>query len=215
MADVRSAPAPAAAAGLIQPGDVLDSHAPTSAAGIVEPGVSHRSSLGPLMRPIEAISAALLVALIGLVLVAVFWRYVLGSPITAADEIASFIFLWLVMLGSVIAIDRNEHLRLALLLNKVGPRTRRLLEAIGLVVMATFLGALLPSAVEHTMEEQAVISPALEISMAWRVAGIPLGMVLMLAALAVKLWRETSRRDLLLSVAIVAAATAALWLMTP
>jgi tripartite ATP-independent transporter DctM subunit len=115
----------------------------------------------------------------------------------------------------VIAIDRNEHLRLALLLNKVGPRTRRLLEAIGLVVMATFLGALLPSAIEHTIEEQAVISPALEISMAWRVAGIPLGMVLMLAALAVKLWRETSRRDLLLSVAIVAAATAALWLMTP
>src|SRR3712207_748897 len=131
MNDVRSAPAPAAGTGLIEPGDVLDSHAPTSAAGIVEPGVPHRSSLGPLMRPIEAISAALLVALIGLVLVAVFWRYVLGSPITSADEIASFIFLWLVMLGSVIAIDRNEHLRLALLLNKVGPRTRGLLEAIG------------------------------------------------------------------------------------
>ena len=76
MADVRSAPAPAAGTGLIEPGDVFDSHAPTSAAGIMEPGVSHRSSLGPLMRPIEAISAVLLVALIGLVLVSVFWRYV-------------------------------------------------------------------------------------------------------------------------------------------
>ena len=118
MADVRSAPAPASPAGLIEPDEVFDSHAPTSAAGIVEPGVSHRSSLGPLMRPIEAIAAVLLVVLTGLVLVAVFWRYVLGSPITSADEIASFIFLWLVMLGSVIAIDRNEHLRLALLLNK-------------------------------------------------------------------------------------------------
>src|SRR5918993_4966825 len=216
MAEAASPLAPATAAtGLIDPGDVLDSHAPTSAAGIVEPGVSHRSSLGSLMRPIEAISAALLVALIGLVLVAVFWRYVLGSPITSADEIASFIFLWLVMLGSVIAIDRNDHLRLALLLNKVGPRTRGLLEAIGMVIMATFLGALLPSAIEHTMEEQFVTSPALEISMAWRVAGIPLGIVLMLVALVSKLWRETSRRDLLVAVAIVAAAAAALWLMTP
>src|ERR687894_941086 len=165
MADVRSPPAPASATGLVDPGDVLDSHAPTAAAGVIEPGVSHRSSLGPLIRPLEAVSAALLVALVGLVLVAVFWRYVLGAPITASDEVASFIFLWLVMLGSVIAIDRNEHLRLALLLNKVGLRTRRLLEAIGLVVMATFLGALLPSAIEHTTEEQAVISPALEISM--------------------------------------------------
>ena len=77
----------------------LDSHAPTSAAGVDEPGVSHRSHLGFLMRPIEAISAVLLVGLIGLVLASVFWRYVLGSPITASDEIASFIFLWIVMFG--------------------------------------------------------------------------------------------------------------------
>ena len=151
MADVHSAPAPAAGTSLIEPGEVFDSHAPTAAAGVIEPGVSHRSSLGPIMHPIEAISAVLLIALIGLVLVAVFWRYLLGSPITASDEIASFIFLWLVMLGSVIAIDRNEHLRLALLLNKVGPRTRSLLEAVGMVIMATFLGALLPSAIEHTI----------------------------------------------------------------
>ena len=43
-------------------------------------------SLGFLMRPIEAISAVLLVGLIGLVLASVFWRYVLGSPITAVGR---------------------------------------------------------------------------------------------------------------------------------
>ena len=59
--------------------DVLDSHAPISAAGVMEPGVPHWSALGFLMRPIEAISAVLLVVLIGLVLVSVFWRYVLGE----------------------------------------------------------------------------------------------------------------------------------------
>ena len=55
--------------------DVLASHAPIAASGIVEPGVDHRpSGLRALMRPIEAGSAALLVALIGLV------RKVLRSP---------------------------------------------------------------------------------------------------------------------------------------
>jgi len=182
----------------------------------MEPDVSHApSGLRVLMRPIEAISAVLLVGLIGLVLVSVFWRYALGSPITAADEIASFIFLWIVMLGAVIAIDRNEHLRLALVLNAVRPRTRRLLEAVGLAIMATFLGALLPSAIEHTYFEMDVTSPALDISMAWRVAGIPLGIVLMLAVLAAKLWREAGRTDLLAAVAVVAAAVAVLWLLTP
>jgi tripartite ATP-independent transporter DctM subunit len=196
--------------------EVAATHAPSIATDVMDPGVPHRPSvLGALLRPIEAISAALLVGLIGLVLASVFFRYALGSPITAADEIASFMFLWIVMFGAVIAIDRNEHLRLALLLNSVPPRTRRLLEAVGLVIMATFLGALLPSAIEHTFFEMDVVSPALDISMAWRVAGIPLGMILMLVVLAGKLWRESSRADLLIAVAIVAAVVAALWLLTP
>lgn len=196
--------------------DVAESHAPTSTSGVAEPGVDHRpSGLRALMRPIEAVSAALLVGLIGLVLTSVFWRYALGSPIAAADEIASFMFLWIVMFGAVIAIDRNEHLRLALLLNAVRPRARRLLEAVGLVVMAAFLGALLPSAIEHTHAEMDITSPALEISTAWRVAGIPLGMVLMLVVLAAKLWREMRRGDVLIAVAVVACAVAALWMMTP
>ena len=57
------------------------------------------------------------------------------------------------MFGAVIAIDRNEHLRLALLVNAARPRTRRILEAVGLLIMATFLAALLPSAIEHTYFE--------------------------------------------------------------
>ncbi len=184
--------------------------------GVIAPALARRTSgLTMLMRTIEAIAAILIVGLIGLVLVSVFCRYVLSAPITSSDEIASFLFLWIVMLGSVIAIDRNEHLRLALVLNTVGPRARGTLEAVGLVIMATFLAALLPSAIEHTYFEKDITSPGLDISMAWRVSGIPLGIVLMLIVLGAKIWREASRRDLLLSLAAVGATVAALWLMTP
>ncbi|MBA4269805.1 MAG: hypothetical protein C0447_10355 [Methylobacterium sp.] len=168
-----------------------------------------------LMAPLEAFVALLLVGLIGLVLVAVFWRYVLSSPITAADEIASFLFLWIVMLGAVIAIDRGEHLRLALVVNAVGPRARALLETTGLVVIGAFLAALLPSAIEHWMDEFPVTSPALNISTAWRVAGIPIGIALMLFVLAVKLWTEAPRRDLLTALVLVAATIGLLWLASP
>ena len=159
------------------------------------------------MRPIEAIAAALLVGLIGLVLTSVFWRYVLGSPITAADEIASFMFLWIVMFGAVIAIDRNEHLRLALLVNAAEPRTRRILEAVGLI-MATFLAAPCPrrstpisrwtSSRRRSRSRPPGASPASR-------SASPR----MLIALAAKLRRETSVRDVLVGAAIVAAAVAA------
>lgn len=168
-----------------------------------------------LLAPLEVIAATLIVALIGLVLVAVVSRYVLSSPITSADEIASFLFLWIVMFGGVIAIDRNEHLRLALVLNALSPQRRSLVETTGYVVVAAFLAGLLPSALTHLYDEIPVISPGLEISTAWRVAGIPLGIGLMLLVLAVKLWHEAPRRDLLAAVAIVATGLAVMWMMGP
>lgn len=120
------------------------------------PGPSQR--LRFLLAPLEVIAATLIVALIGLVLVAVVSRYVLSSPITSADEIASFLFLWIVMFGGVIAIDRNEHLRLALVLNALAPQTRSLVETTGYIIVAAFLGSLLPSALEHLYDEIPVSS---------------------------------------------------------
>ena len=173
------------------------------------------SGLGILLRPLEALAATLLVVLIGLVLTGVFWRYVLGTPIAAGDEMASLVFLWLVMLGAVIAVERNEHLRLALLLNRVGPRARGRLEATGLAIVAAFLIGLMPSALDHWWFEKDITAPALDISVGWRMAAIPFGLAIMLLVVCAKLWRDARREDLLLAVAIVAAAGVSLWLAQP
>ena len=39
-------------------------------------------------------------------------RYVFNKPLTWSDELASILFLWLAMLGAVIALRRGEHMRL-------------------------------------------------------------------------------------------------------
>jgi len=168
-----------------------------------------------VIRVIEAVSALLLVALIGLLLTSVFYRYVLGTPIIFSDELSSLLFLWVVMLGSVIAIDRGEHLRLAVVLNAVKPRTREFMDALGMVAVGAFLVALLPPALEHVAFEADVASIGLGISMAYRVAGIPLGIVLMLLVLGVKFFTQTSWRDIVLSILTVAGIALAMWLLTP
>ena len=57
------------------------------------------------------IPAAVLVAVEILVLLAgVISRYVFNSPLTWSDELASILFLWLAMLGAVIALRRVERL---------------------------------------------------------------------------------------------------------
>ncbi len=63
----------------------------------------------------EIPAAALVGVEILVLLIGVVSRYVFNSPLTWSDELASTLFLWLAMLGSVIALRRAEHMRLAFL----------------------------------------------------------------------------------------------------
>ena len=74
-----------------------------------------------LMKPLEVLSALLLCVIVVLLLGGVVARYVFALPVVWIDEIVSLSFLWLAMLGSVIAMHRNEHLRLTLVVEKLPP----------------------------------------------------------------------------------------------
>ncbi|MDP0929442.1 TRAP transporter large permease subunit [Paracoccus onubensis] len=169
----------------------------------------------PFMRPVEFIAAMLMLSVIALLLTGVISRYVVNLPIIWIEEAASIAFIWLAMLGSAIAIDRNEHLRLTLFLQFLSPRIRAVTEATALVAAAAFLIALIPVAFEYTYEESFITSAALHIPNSWRVAAIPTGFVLMLALLALHAIRECRIADLLIGVLIVAAATGILWAASP
>src|SRR5918993_381720 len=133
-----------------------------------------------LLIPFEIISSGLLVTIIVLLLGGVISRYVFSLSVVWIDEVASLCFLWLAMLGSAIALDRNEHLRLTLFLHMLPERAQRFVEAFAPLVIAAFLLSLVPPAFDYAMEEWFITTPALEIPNAFRAAAIPFGMVAML-----------------------------------
>ena len=57
----------------------------------------------------EIPAAALVVAEIAILFAGVVSRYVFNKPLTWSDELASVLFLWLAMLGAVIALRRGER----------------------------------------------------------------------------------------------------------
>lgn len=167
------------------------------------------------MLPIEIISAGLLIAIIALLLGGVVSRYGLSAPIFWIDEVVSIAFLWLAMLGSAIAIDRNEHLRLTVFLSVVPQRWRGLMNTLALVLVAVVLVALLWPAIEHVQQEAAVRSVSLGISLGYRASALPAGIALMLATLLAHMLRTSSIRDILVSVFFVCAVGGLLWLVSP
>jgi tripartite ATP-independent transporter DctM subunit len=168
-----------------------------------------------LLRPFEMISSVLLVAIVALLLAGVTSRYVFSLSVVWIDEVASLCFLWLAMLGSAIALDRNEHLRLTLFLYMLPQRVQRFVGAFGSLVIATFLLSLVVPAFDYAMEEWFITTPALEIPNSFRAAAIPFGMVAMLAIVLAHAVRTSTWSDLLVSALVIAAIAALLWYFSP
>ncbi len=172
--------------------------------------------LDRFLAHITEIPAAILVVVEIVVLLAgVISRYVFDRPLTWSDELASILFLWLAMLGAVIALRRSEHMRLAFLVSRAPAHWRAWLEPLAAVAVLAFVIAIIPSAFDYMTSQQFITTPALEIPDSYRVAAIAVGVTLMLPIVGAQLFVHAQRSHLLTAIAVVAAVAGALWLAAP
>ncbi|MES2484274.1 MAG: TRAP transporter large permease subunit [Pseudomonadota bacterium] len=186
-----------------------------SGQGIALPSFESSTGSPAWIKPIEVLGAALMVVIVVLLFAGVVSRYVFGSPIIWADEVASIAFIWLAMVGATLAVHRNEHLRLSLVVDRLPPRARELTHAFALVAMAAMLVTLMGPSVAYVREEWVITSPALGIPNAFRVAAIAFGVAAMLVLLLVYATRTVRRSSLLVALVFVAAVVGACWLASP
>src|SRR3954452_18339064 len=90
-------------------------------------------------RVVEIPAALLVVAEIIVLLAGILARYVFHAPIVWSDELAGMLFLWLAMLGSVIAFQRGEHMRMTAIVGMLQPRARAFLDVAGVPARLPFL----------------------------------------------------------------------------
>ncbi|CAD5369709.1 ABC transporter permease [Rubrivivax sp. A210] len=164
---------------------------------------------------VEVPAALLVLADIVVLFAGVVSRYVLHAPLLWSDELASILFLWLAMLGSVVALRRGEHMRMTALVAKASPSRRALLEAVATAACLAFLVLVVWPAWEYASDEAAITTPALEISNLWRAAALPTGIMLMGVFAKLRLWRLAGARTALQALLIVAAIVAVFWLLGP
>ncbi|WP_431855984.1 TRAP transporter large permease subunit [Azospirillum sp.] len=186
----------------------------TTASSGPGPHLADRLDRG-LAVTVEAVAALLVLVEIVILFAGVVARYVFHAPLVWSDELASILFLWLSMLGAVVALRRGEHMRMTGLVSRVGPQARALLETLAITAPVAFLALILHHAADYAMEEQYIVTPALEISNAWRAAALPTGVALMLVVALVRLMRLRSPKLVLAAVALTAGVVGAFWLAGP
>ena len=163
-----------------------------------------------IVRLSELGAAALVLADIVILFVGVVSRYALNSPITWSDELAGTLFLWMVMLGSVVALGRGEHMQLSLGRGRLSATWNSWLTAFGMLVTLAFVGAVLMPAWRYQLNQAAIETPALGISGQWRAASLLIGFALLLVLAVCRLLTRCRWQDVLAAALVVAAASGAL-----
>src|SRR5258708_3995190 len=161
-------------------------------------------------------SAALLVAAeVVVLLMGVIWRYVLHTPLVWSDELASILFLWLAMLGSIVALRRGEHMRMTAIVGKLPWHLRAFLDLIAIAAALAFLLFVVHPAYEFAEDEMLVTTPSLEIPNSWRAAALPIGIALMILVGFLQIFRSGRLGASILALGTVAAVVAITALLGP
>jgi len=141
--------------------------------------------LGGLDRIVDWVSQGVGGCLVAVEVVLLFagvvGRYAFNHPLVWTDEVAGMLFLWLVSLGAVIALRRTEHMRMTVVVSRLGPRARRLADCLGAALVVLVALVLIVPGLGYARQQAAVLTPALQLPASWETYG-------QLAALALLLY---------------------------
>jgi tripartite ATP-independent transporter DctM subunit len=112
-------------------------------------------------------------------------------PIIWSDELASILFLWLGMLGAVVALQRGEHMRLTYFVSHLSPRAQAWCETLAVGAAFVMLTSLLHPAYDYTEDQSFVEMPALGWSGTVRALALPVGFVLAFLSCGLRLLRRS------------------------
>jgi tripartite ATP-independent transporter DctM subunit len=163
----------------------------------------------------EAVGAALVLAETYILFAGVVSRYVFNSPLMWTDELANFLFLWLAMLGAVVAFRRDAHMRLTTFVNSLSPERSRWLETVGALVVIVFVLEILVPAAQYLQVQRSTELITLPLSDGYRVVALVVGPTLLAIIALLRLLETTTARGLILAIGVVGAIAGALWLAQP
>ena len=109
-------------------------------------------------------------------------RYCFNHALSWSEELARYLFIWQVWLGSSYCVQKNRHIRIDLFTNKLSDNTKKIFETVINIITIAFLifltckGGKIVGMVSRLNQT----SPALKLPMSVVYACIPISCVLMI-----------------------------------
>ena len=131
-------------------------------------------------RLIDFTAIMALCGIVAVIFYQVIARYVLNVSVPWATEVPRYLFIWLVLLGSITALIDEQHFAVDFLADNLGARSSLLLRIVGDVVMVAVLYVLVFYGWQLTGRVSGQLSSALRIPMSYVYAAVPVASLFML-----------------------------------
>lgn len=145
--------------------------------------------------PEEILGAGLMIAMVIILFIQVVSRFIFSSSLSWSEELARYMFIWMIYLclGSVAL--RGEHIVIDVLILRMGPRLRRSVLTLALIIAFALNVLVLWTAADiaFVFQQLGQTSPALSLPMWLVYAALPVGMLISAIRTVqsgIRLWRD-------------------------
>ncbi len=109
-------------------------------------------------------------------------RYVLGHSLSWSEELARYIFIWQIWLGSSYCVQKNRHIRIDIFTHKLPKGAKNVFETFVAIVSIAFLIFLTFKGIKivQMVSRMGQTSAALKLPMSYIYACIPVSCILMM-----------------------------------
>ena len=125
---------------------------------------------------LDRVTLLLLTILLLVVGAQIFARYVLNHSLFWSEELARYLFIYLVFLGAAIVLRREGHIQVSFFVEQLSPRLRRAVAVLGDLLLLGFAGIVFTQSVRLAAMVWTVPTAALLIPWTLVYLGIVLGM---------------------------------------
>jgi len=135
-------------------------------------------AINKLNRMVILIIVPLFTIMSAVTLIQVLFRYVFKLPLSWTEELARFLFVWVVFLGSAVSVKELSHVGVEYFIGKLSDGKKRVVAIIAYSICIFMALILAKNGWDVTVRTYAQLSPSMQIPMAYVYLAYPLGFLL-------------------------------------
>ena len=148
-----------------------------------------------LNRLLQWTLALLMATIVSIVVALVVLRYLFNSSIPGANELATFLFVYMTALGAAVVVGQQEHIAIPLFVELLPSRGQRFVNGVSVVCVAVLNSAMIACSLGWISVTGGYLMPSTGLPRIVAQLSVPLGCGLALVYCVLRLWHPEPYRE--------------------